>query len=459
MVDWLNECLYSHDVCGSRGRSALPDRVIDLAPMDEDHDPQLKELVSVSIEAPGEGEKTYVCLSHCWGEGTPLKLTRRNLNRFKEAIPRDDLPRTFKDAMAITRDIGIRFLWIDSLCIIQDDQADWVEQAGKMALIYANSVVTIAAQASADGNGGCFRTCDEGEREVFMVPSQSDPSQKGTLCCRKAFQHFSQSDPPLMKPDRLTVPLLTRAWAYQEHLLAPRVLQYTANECVWECNASTRCMCGRSNFSPPNIKMLHIHELPFSHQEAETAVASGSSHTQTIPSISLSNVHHYWRTTVVQGYTSRNLSFPSDRLPALSGVATQVCEVMRKVSSKTPRYLAGLWSDDLLNGLSWMAAGGETDLEAGTKSMNSAPTWSWASVAPSSTRKQNVIHWYTSLDKSKPLAGIMDASCITASADPFGSVSSGFIKLRAPTIEAQVIYDTDKDYGIVTYFVEFHDEQ
>ena len=469
IADWLNECLYGHEACGNRGLSVLPDRLIDLAPMNKGNDPRLKGLVPFSARILGEDEQAYICLSHCWGGNTPLKLTRQNLRQFKDAIPWNELPRTFKDAITITRDFGIHHLWIDSLCIIQDDEDDWITQAGKMASIYENSTVTIAATASGDGSGGCFRTTAEDDREIFMVPSQHSLDQEGLMYCRKAFRHHNQADPPLNELDRQTVPLLTRAWAYQEHLLAPRVLQYTANECIWECNTSTRCQCGRSNFSPPNVnvKMLHLQSLGLLHRDVGQGVVSKSNHShdtlEDVPSrshhLSLPSLFHHWTSTVIEGYTVRSITFPTDRLVALSGLAKQICEIMSTVSSEPPRYLAGLWSSDLLDGLAWMVAGSETDLDAGRKPTTVSPTWSWASVSPSSTGKRNPVHWWSRLDKSKPFADILSASCTAANGDSFGPVSDGYITLRAPAVEARIIYDTDEDYGIVTYCAEFRGQQ
>jgi hypothetical protein len=105
----------------------------------------------------------YACLSHCWGSGADIvKTLGDNLQtHLSEGIRIDVLPATFKDAVEICRRLHIAFLWIDSLCIIQDNEDDWRMQAASMADIYENSRITIAASAAKDSTEGCFRGIDE----------------------------------------------------------------------------------------------------------------------------------------------------------------------------------------------------------------------------------------------------------------------------------------------------------
>ncbi|KAH8654616.1 heterokaryon incompatibility, partial [Tricladium varicosporioides] len=87
----------------------------------------------------------YLTLSHCWGGGNNFKLQAGNLKHLKSEIPLDQLPRTFRDAMVITKVLGYRYLWIDSLCIIQDSEEDWAQEAGRMAQVYGNAILNLAA--------------------------------------------------------------------------------------------------------------------------------------------------------------------------------------------------------------------------------------------------------------------------------------------------------------------------
>jgi hypothetical protein len=112
---------------------------------------------SVKLLETTDKYASYICLSHCWGkENQPLKCTTANLNEWKSRIDWDLLPQTFQDAIDFVRRLGQRYLWIDSLCILQDDRDDWDEQSVKMAEIYENSYLTLAASWASDCTGGLY---------------------------------------------------------------------------------------------------------------------------------------------------------------------------------------------------------------------------------------------------------------------------------------------------------------
>ncbi|KAF4836161.1 hypothetical protein CGCSCA4_v012355 [Colletotrichum siamense] len=96
----------------------------------------------------------YVALSHCWGQHQPAKTTKATLGRYKWRLIWADLPKTFQDAITVTRALGIDFIWVDSLCIIQDDPDDWAKEASQMASIYRNAYITIAVTSAAGGEEG-----------------------------------------------------------------------------------------------------------------------------------------------------------------------------------------------------------------------------------------------------------------------------------------------------------------
>jgi hypothetical protein len=98
----------------------------------------------------------YCSLSHCWGKQPFLNLTRNNYPSFLEEIDISSVPRTFQDAFVATNKLGFHFIWIDSLCIIQDDIADWAEESGKMSSVYSNPTVNFAATSSKDCSAGLF---------------------------------------------------------------------------------------------------------------------------------------------------------------------------------------------------------------------------------------------------------------------------------------------------------------
>jgi hypothetical protein len=148
VVDWLRECREKHTKCRASYEPALPSRVLDLVKLDQTSTIKLLETGGMRGE--------YVCLSHCWGNAQLITTERKTLELRKAGIPWDALSKTFQDAIVFTRCLQVRYLWIDSLCIIQDDQDDWRREAANMASIYENAWLTIAATKSSGGAGGCF---------------------------------------------------------------------------------------------------------------------------------------------------------------------------------------------------------------------------------------------------------------------------------------------------------------
>lgn len=95
-------------------------------------------------------------MSHCWGGVAFNSLTKANFSSFREIIPVSTLSKTFQNAIYIARYIGIEYIWIDSLCIIQDDLEDWRRESSLMATVYGGSHINLAASGASNGNVGCF---------------------------------------------------------------------------------------------------------------------------------------------------------------------------------------------------------------------------------------------------------------------------------------------------------------
>jgi hypothetical protein len=142
---WLNQCVAEHPQCPSNLSSPLPTRILSVS-----------EGSIKLVEPNGEMKAPYVALSHCWGSGSIATTTLANFLSRKKDVTWRELSKTFQDAVKISRLLGIDYLWIDSLCIIQDSEADWERESARMASVYANAHLTIAASRSADGSGGCF---------------------------------------------------------------------------------------------------------------------------------------------------------------------------------------------------------------------------------------------------------------------------------------------------------------
>jgi len=156
VVDWaslqIETCKSTHKLCAS-SRAAikiLPTRVLDLSTI------QTSEVARATIRLleTGGSEGQYMALSHCWGGDVSFKTTRSSLAQMKSGFSVNELPQTFQEAIAITRGLGVNYLWIDALCIIQDDNHDWEIEAANMASVYSGSFLTLAATRANNGAEG-----------------------------------------------------------------------------------------------------------------------------------------------------------------------------------------------------------------------------------------------------------------------------------------------------------------
>ena len=200
---WLTNCRETHHQCRKVYKSStfLPCRLLDLVP-------QHTSLGSFTLVDGSslDASTSYACLSHCWGSYKPLKLTQKSQDRLRAGLPLLSLPSTFYEAGQLCLDIGIRYLWVDSLCIFQDSDDDWNIQASQMRDVYKFSALTIAAAHAPDALTGLFYPRDP---NVLQTPTYISKSAKGSDVekCVLAAGAFD-------RPFNLT-PLTTRAWAFQ----------------------------------------------------------------------------------------------------------------------------------------------------------------------------------------------------------------------------------------------------
>jgi hypothetical protein len=321
----------------------------------------------------------------------------------------------------MTRRLGIRYLWIDSLCIIQDNTADWERESGNMANIYQKSYLTLAAAASSSGSGGLFVDRD-GEFVEIHLP-QTTLSKPPSIRARRERPHRALN--PMIECD----PLSTRAWAYQERLLARRIVHFSSEELLWECRTKEACECGG--------KWNYFDEIKFGSEKAryENMLSRDNRNANGDP----------WH-QLVQVYTQLRLTFEDDRLPALSGIASQLF--------RESQYLAGLRRDHFIKDLFWVTSFWKTHPKAALTRRRvkyRAPSWSWASVeAP--------VQWYNWIpkgDQSYAIDGlkIIEASC-TPTGNPFGRVSDGHLIISGVVLEATLL-----PLAVSTANLESHEPQ
>jgi hypothetical protein len=375
----IEYCVSTHDLCGKREPKSMPTRVLEIL------GPQHVHLMQTNGEFA-----LYAALSHCWGNNVALQTTSENLGSHIDEIAWDSLPKTFQDAIDFSRRLGLKYIWIDSLCIVQDVRSDWHRESAKMRDIYRNAHVTLAATASPDGNGGCYRT---------------KPPGKETKCRSYG---GSLIDNQLHKGTR---PLLRRAWALQERLLSARVIHFMDDEIAWECRRSETCECrvdaarsaGRMDArrNPHSASLRHLmHSAPFKQVFAATSTFSNAG----------ASLGAWF--LIVERYSSLSLSYPTDKLPALSGVARWMDNI------KFGDYHAGLWGEHMSQCLCWY-----TPWPLGPRLANSSPSWSWSSIGSRVAHVrndgiQNTKLWIT-------------PSSITQGPDRFSAVLGGQLHVEA----------------------------
>ena len=371
-LHWIDDCCKNHEKCGVKRHAIdletawLPSRLIEL----ETSGGTKSKVVYLRDGFCKDNLVQYATLSHCWGpELTFLKLTLATLTTFKNGVEIEKLSRTFQDSITLTRRLGLRYIWIDALCIVQDSKQDWIREAALMAKVYSRSQINLAATASLDSNGGFLRTRNPLTIMPLKVELDCEGLVKGTYFC------FLQ-DPWLryMK----WAPLMRRAWIFQERLLAPRTLHFGPEQLLWECNelqASETHPKGSlftsQKYHPGMLNGKLKWEFATRCQIKNTSMDNAAipSAWITKPTEAGFEFARAWE-AIVEQYTNLLLTKESDRLIAIAGVAS-----LLKESIPRQRYLAGIWENHLGYALLWHTVG------PGRRPQHyQAPSWSWASI-------------------------------------------------------------------------------
>lgn len=442
--DWIKACSTKHRTCQGRTSAKLPSRYLEIGSSDGD---------SIRVISSSGESGEYACLSHCWGGKNSCTLNTSTSSQFSRAIPPHLLPPIFIDAIGICRRLGLQKLWIDSLCIQQDSQHDWLNESQKMGAYYSNCTVCVAATSSPNSQGSMAIA----KRPTAIRSRGTDP-EKGDfdLVAHPATSlgpktHFSQaySHEVLLRD----FPLLTRAWVLQEKWLSPRVLHFCGSEVAFECAEMTTCECGQSEQPGLSERTTMAHGLVYGRQPLGK-----------LP----------WR-YLVPAYSVLDLTRPSDRLIAVSGIARSLRNVWASEqpsgSSEGPmKYLAGLWQHTLDADLGWFVGPPLLQFERArstrSEALNAAyqradrrprpsaylgPSWSWAAVL-------SPVNYVRGWDILVPeqLFDVLDTHVNLANDDPFGSVAEGcYLHLRGNLLKTSyAVQSSRKD---VPYSFELPD--
>ncbi|EPE33473.1 hypothetical protein GLAREA_06486 [Glarea lozoyensis ATCC 20868] len=418
---WISQCTSNHKDCRPAVKGPLPTRVVEILGDDNVR-------VVPGTDLPHD---FYISLSYCWGGPQEFSLTTNTLSEMEAGFNISCLPSTLKDAIWVSTQLGIKYIWIDSLCIIQDHTEDKTKELPRMREYYRNSYLTICAST-----GKCtlpflkeIENCQEHQRiENSLVPlgilvspiyevvasAEGKPEDVGKKFSRDVITDvLVQKEKPYFVSEE---PISSRAWTFQERVLSPRIL-FFGERLGWECHTQHEFAGGvdYSEDDSPTIDLQKLRQLFFKSNDK-----SHSRNDETINQGTVKNDYEIWY-KAVEEYTRRDLTVKSDKLPAISALA-QIFQ-----DSTGDQYLAGLWSGDLLRGLLWSTY---PTLSLTKPPDWRAPSWSWASndneVSYKGVPPLNAI----------PITQILTSSTVPISTvAPLGEVGSGILELKGPVLK------------------------
>jgi hypothetical protein len=388
---WLSVCAKDHIDCPSYLPTKLPTRVIDvgICGKNEFRDPHL-------VQTCGK-MATYITLSHCWGQtklSQLMKTTKANIDERMVGIPLSTMPKSFQDAILIARKLRFRYIWIDALCIIQDDAEDWEKEAATMHIVYDSAFLNVAASSAENSAVGMLgkrqihnRACQLGRIGTYRYryeerakPPPANPWDRQESPENVFLGNYTVHvgvAPPLgsVEANIVAGPLAERGWVLQERIFSNRILHYGTYEVLWECNTTHA-----SETSPWGVDM-RIPEYEF-----KTLVRG-------VPKSIHDPVSHRRETLfprwyeLIESYTYRKFTKASDNLPAIRGLAEAFTRCLGHDVEFANEYLLGLWRSDIARGLAWHRS--RTRERNGVppkflrrypieKGHSSLPSWSWA---------------------------------------------------------------------------------
>lgn len=355
----------------------LPTRVIDVGSTPQDQ-PRL-------FVPQTRTRAKYIALSYCWGRTNTFVVTPANLPQLQQGFSITALPQTLRDVVELTRDLGLRYLWVDALCILQgdhpDSRRDWAVEFPRMHEYYGNAYLTVSAAGASDADGGLFAPQVEYGRILtdtngYFTADRYDPGPKLT-----------------------GQPINARGWTMQEALMSPRMLVFSSLGLAWQCR---RTRLGRAVDAAGTVNedVEHAYQLPPPPAKPD------------------------WR-RIVEDYSRRNLTSPGDKLPAITSLA-QLCGTM---AARDDEYLAGLWKADLLRQLLWNTDPSERSFRP---PKYRAPTWSWAVI-------DGPVKYFRSEEhdtNNRWVASLVDHKIVPVDpTNPFGPLDYAELTVRGPLLK------------------------
>jgi hypothetical protein len=372
MRNWLDNCTRNHKNCKrtlskntieSDEGATLPSRVLDIG---TSSDPQ----VNLVLTAGQRGN--YAAVSYCWGteENINLRTTMSNISAFTTTINEYELPQTIRDAVLVARKLQIRYLWVDSLCIIQDSDVDWKHESQYMGKIFENAICTIAATEAAQ--------CNEGLSLVnFRTENQRNKTNLGSTRIPCVYQGNEYGDVLMahLPDDAFDFDFditdsrwYRRGWIVQERILSRRIIHFSKKQLYWECqtaeyrerdtkplNDKNRLLAKPAIFRKMVKETTWFHGVTDHYHDVATVrstVIALKDKARYLSGMALDlreaapTLNRFWP-RIVRTYNTSELSFETDKVPAIQGLAKSVASLTGMT------YFGGLWLEDICRGLYW----------------------------------------------------------------------------------------------------------
>jgi hypothetical protein len=292
------------------------------------------------------------------------------------------LPQIFQDTIKIADHLGMEYLWIDALCIIQHDDSDWENESQNMDKIYSCAFLNVSATMSFDGSESLFK---ERSWDSFVHPEIE-------LKVNGLFQQYYVLDGDIWDDEITGAPLNQRGWVFQERFLARRVLHFGERHMGWECRELDAL-----EMFPEGLPQASSTGSMSKSKVASTmaTLTPQSGQTSDLKFVEL------WQ-NLVKDYSKCKLTYPKDKLIAFAGVA----KFMMK--ARTDGYAAGMWEKGSVYDLAWWRLSEDREAFPVSETSGRAPSWSWASVDGEITFPSTFggvqAHFIDILELSEPIA-------------------------------------------------------
>lgn len=385
----IQTCEASHHNCRSGGSGFTPSRLLRLVQCPDG------SLCVALQDMPRGSDRTkvgrYTSLSYCWGGHQELQLNANTEVTLINGIPVSSLPQTLRDAISVTQSLEVQFIWVDCLCIRQDNPQDIAQEISQMPQIYKNSFITISAARARHSN--------EGFLHDMSSPPISEPAFRLPFACPDG-----KLGSVILSSGLAQSPIDERAWTLQEYILSCRVLQFTNAGLHWTCREAVGFRqddaCLALDYLQPFRNSYRMFQGLYENNRA----------------------CRHWM-NIVEEYTKRELTYALDKLPAISGVA----EVWAQALGDS--YLAGIWLSHLPGALLWRSAQPHRQPQQPAEYL--APTWSWVSLV-------GQVDWFddtmTAIDQKVVI--VSSATTPLYPGAPYGQVTSGSLVIHGYLQEA-----------------------